>query len=116
MSSRSFVGRYVFPDGELLDMGVTLLSMESAGFEVRDLENLREHYAATLRRWIHNLETNWDTVVELVGEPRARIWQLYIAGSVNGFDDGGLQIAQVLGVKPDADGASGMAPTRAGWG
>ena len=116
MRSRSFVGRYVFPDGELLDMGRTVLSMESAGFEVRDLENLREHYAMTLRHWVHNLEEQWDAAVELVGERRARVWQLHMSASVNAFEDGGLQLGQTLGVRPDAAGASGMPPTRVGWG
>ena len=115
MTSGSFVGRYVFPDGELIDMGRTVLAMEQAGFEVRDLENLREHYARTLRHWVANLEAHWDEAVRLVGVRRARVWQLYMSGSVNGFDDGGLQLGQVLGVKPLPGGVSAMPPTRAGW-
>jgi cyclopropane-fatty-acyl-phospholipid synthase len=113
---RSFVNRYVFPDGELLDVGVTALCMESAGFEVRDVENLREHYALTLRQWVANLEDNWDEAVELVGEARARVWVLYMSGSINGFEDGGLQLNQTLGVRPHSDGRSGMPRTRSGWG
>ena len=113
---RSFVNRYVFPDGELLDVGVTALVMERAGFEIRDVENLREHYASTLRQWVVNLEDTWDEAVKLVGEARARIWLLYMSGSVNGFDDGGLQLNQTLGVRPHPDGRSDMPPTRSGWG
>ena len=52
LGSRSFVGRYVFPDGELIDVGEVVLAMERAGFEVRDVESLREHYARTLRAWV----------------------------------------------------------------
>ena len=115
LSGRSFVGRYVFPDGELLDLGDTILAMERAGFEVRDVENLREHYARTLRHWVANLESNWAAAVELVGEPRCRVWQLYMSGSSNGFYDGGLQLYQTLGVKAD-DGHSLMPATRADWG
>ena len=48
----SFIGRYVFPDGELIDVGDSVLAMERAGFEVRDVESLREHYALTLRAWV----------------------------------------------------------------
>ena len=59
----SFVGRYVFPDGELIDVGDVVLAMERAGFEVRDVESLREHYARTLRAWVANLEANWDEAV-----------------------------------------------------
>jgi cyclopropane-fatty-acyl-phospholipid synthase len=112
---RGFVYRYVFPDGELLDVGATVMSMERAGFEVRDVENLREHYAATLRMWVANLERNWDRVVELVGEGRARVWLLYMSGSINGFDSNNNAIHQVLGVVPEPSGASHMPPTRATW-
>jgi cyclopropane-fatty-acyl-phospholipid synthase len=112
---RSFVGRYVFPDGELVDVGGTVLAMEQAGFEVRDVESLREHYARTLRQWVANLETNWDAAVELVGVPRAKIWRLYMAGSAIGFEDGGIAIHQVLGVLPTPDGASAMPATRRDW-
>lgn len=111
----SFVGRYVFPDGELIDVGRTVLAMEAAGFEVRDVESLREHYARTLRAWVDNLEQRWSEAVALVGEPRAKIWRLYMAGSAIGFDDGGINVHQVLGVVPGPDGSSSMPPTRRDW-
>ena len=111
----SFFGRYVFPDGELLDVGDVVLAMEQSGFECRDLESLREHYAKTLRGWVANLEANWDCAVEEVGLARARIWRLYMAASVVGFENGGIAVHQVLGVVPDA-GRSGMPPTRSSWG
>jgi cyclopropane-fatty-acyl-phospholipid synthase len=115
MTNRSFVGRYVFPDGELLDLADTIATMERAGFEVRDVENLREHYAATLAHWVANLEHHWDRAVELVGERRARVWLLYMSGSINGFDDAGLEIHQTLGVKSGRQ-HSGLPPTRRDWG
>ncbi len=115
LKRRSFAYRYVFPDGELLDLGDSVLAMEGAGFEIRDVENLREHYARTLRCWVANLQQHWDDAVALVGERRARIWLLYMSGSVNGFDDAGLQLHQVLGVRNDADGTSGMPSSRVGW-
>ena len=65
---RSFIGRYVFPDGELIDIGESVRAMERAGFEVRDVESLREHYAKTLRAWVANLEAEWDAAVALAGE------------------------------------------------
>ena len=107
--------RYVFPDGELLDVGNTALAMEEAGLEVRDIESLREHYALTLRQWVANIEEHWDAVVALVGVGRARVWRLYMAASAVGFDDGGLAIHQVLGVLPMTDGTNGMPLTRNGW-
>jgi cyclopropane-fatty-acyl-phospholipid synthase len=115
LPSRSFVNRYVFPDGELLDVGLTVQRMEEAGFEVRDVENLREHYAITLRHWVANLERNWSDAVELVGANRARVWQLYMSGSVNGFDDAGIQLHQTLGVRLHDGGRSDMPRTRRSW-
>lgn len=112
---RSFIGRYVFPDGELIDVGRVVLAMEEAGFEVRDVESLREHYAKTLRAWVGNLQRHWDAAVAEVGVRRARVWQLYMAASANGFEDGGISIHQVLGVAPGPEGRSGMPPTRSAW-
>ena len=112
---RTFMGRYVFPDGELIDVGKVVLMMEHAGFEVRDVESLREHYAKTLRAWVANLQQHWDVAVADVGLHRARVWQLYMAASANGFEDGGISIHQVLGVVPGPDGRSGMPSTRSAW-
>lgn len=115
LGGRTFIGRYVFPDGELLDVGEVILAMQRAGFEVRDVESLREHYAKTLRAWVANLENGWDEAVALVGERRANIWRFYMAASANGFEDAGLAIHQVLGVISEPDGESGMPPIRTGW-
>jgi len=115
LGTRTFIGRYVFPDGELVDVGEVVLAMERAGFEVRDVESLREHYARTLRCWVANLEARWDDAVALVGRARADIWRLYMAASAVGFEDGGIAIHQVLGVVPSPDGSSGMPRTRGDW-
>jgi len=115
LGRRSFVGRYVFPDGELADVADVVRAMQQTGFEVRDVESLREHYSRTLRHWVANLEDSWAEAVALVGLPRANIWRLYMAASAIGFDDGGLAVHQVLGVVPAADGRSGMPATRAHW-
>ncbi len=108
INPRGFMARYVFPDGELIEVGSVVSEVQAAGFEARHVEDLREHYAITLRAWLANLEANWDQAVRLVGEARARIWRLYLAGCAVNFDDGGTLIHQVLGVKLD-DGRSGMA-------
>ena len=115
LGGRKFMGRYVFPDGELLDVANTVTAMQRAGLEVRDVESLREHYALTLRRWVANLEDGWNEAVTLVGEGRARVWRLYMGASAVGFEDGGIAIHQVLGVACDADGLSGMPATRDDW-
>ena len=95
---RSFIGRYVFPDGELIDIGESVRAMERAGFEVRDVESLREHYAKTLRAWVANLEAEWDAAVDLAGERRARVWRLYMAASAVNFEAGRINVHQALGV------------------
>jgi cyclopropane-fatty-acyl-phospholipid synthase len=115
LRGRTFMNRYVFPDGQLIDVARVERGMEDAGLEVRDVESLREHYARTLRHWVANLEAHWEEAVALVGAERARVWRLYMCGSVNGFEDGGIAIHQVLAVKPDDRGTSGMPSTRAGW-
>ena len=79
-----FIDAYVFPDGELAPMGRTLSTLEDAGFEVRDVEAIREHYALTLRRWVANLEADWARAVRLTGFGRARVWRLYMAAAGRG--------------------------------
>jgi cyclopropane-fatty-acyl-phospholipid synthase len=105
---RSFINRYVFPDGELHEVGRVISITQDAGFEVRHVESLREHYALTLRRWVANLEAHWDEAVAEVGAPRARVWRLYMAGSAIGFEAGRTQIHQVLSVPREPSGGSGV--------
>lgn len=112
-SSRSFIGRYIFPDGELHDVGVVISEMQARGLEVRDVESLREHYSRTLRCWIANLEADYEGAVALVGAGRARAWRLYMAGSALAFDAGRIGLHQVLAVRPHDDGRSDMPPVRA---
>jgi cyclopropane-fatty-acyl-phospholipid synthase len=112
----SFVGRYVFPDGELVQVGRVATIMEEVGLEVRDVEGLREHYARTTRAWVANLERSWDDVVAEVGIGRARVWLLYLTASAVQFDRWSIAIHQVLAVRPEDDGTSCMPATRDGWG
>ncbi|QVQ51975.1 class I SAM-dependent methyltransferase [Spiractinospora alimapuensis] len=99
------INRYVFPDGELEGPGWLNTEMNEAGFEVRHQENLREHYALTLRDWSANLDRNWEAAVAQVGEGTARVWRLYIAGSRLGFERNVVQLHQILGVKLDGTDA-----------
>ena len=115
MGPRTFIHRYVFPDGELIDVGDTVVAMQSAGFEVRDVESLREHYALTLRCWVANLQEHWREAASMVGEGRARVWLLYMVASAIGFEDGGIAIHQALGVVPDERGDVAMPRTRLDW-
>jgi cyclopropane-fatty-acyl-phospholipid synthase len=109
-----FIDRYVFPDGELEGVGLIVSAMQDNGLEVRHEENLREHYARTLAGWCANLGEHWDEAVDEVGAERARVWALYMAGSRLGFERHTIELHQVLGVKVDADGTSGM-PLRPDW-
>jgi cyclopropane-fatty-acyl-phospholipid synthase len=109
-----FINRYVFPDGELEGPGYLISLMHDAGFEVRHEENLREHYAKTLAAWCANLDAHWDEAVAEVGQGTARVWRLYMAGSRLGFDRNHIELHQVLGVRLQADGTSGM-PLRPDW-
>ncbi|MFF1641255.1 class I SAM-dependent methyltransferase [Streptomyces sp. NPDC058246] len=108
-----FIDAYVFPDGELAPIGTTVTQLERAGFEVRDVESIREHYALTLRRWVANLEAQWARAVQLTSPGRARVWRLYMAASAVAFERNRIGVNQVLAIRtPEASGASGM-PLRA---
>ena len=102
-----FFNRYVFPDGELHEVGLVVSAIQRAGLEARHVESLREHYALTLRQWVRNLEASWDRAVREAGEARARVWRLYIAASAVGFEANQIEIHQVLATK-STDGRSGM--------
>ncbi|MBV9313531.1 MAG: class I SAM-dependent methyltransferase [Pseudonocardia sp.] len=109
-----FIDRYVFPDGELHGIGHLITVMTGQNFEVWHEENLREHYVRTLADWSANLEAHWDEAVAEVGEQRARVWRLYMAGSQVGFERNNIQLHQVLGVRLDDRGRSSM-PLRPDW-
>ncbi len=113
LSGPSFIDRYVFPDGDLIPIAATVRIAEGCGFEIRDLESLREHYAMTLQHWIRNLESRSAEATCSVGETVYRIWRLYMAGSAHGFAVGRLNVYQALFVK--CRGASGLPLTRADW-
>jgi cyclopropane-fatty-acyl-phospholipid synthase len=107
-----FIGRYVFPDGELLPLDFTTRAAERAGFEVRDVENLREHYARTLRAWVENLAANYVAAVDATDWRTERIWRIYMAGSARNFALGRMGLMQTLLAKPRRDGTSEIPPTR----
>jgi cyclopropane-fatty-acyl-phospholipid synthase len=110
----TFISRYVFPDGELVPIGITFRAAEGSGFEVRDVESLREHYALTLGQWVRRLEDNADEARRIVDETTYRVWRLYMAGSAHGFRTGRINVYQALLIRPDR-GESGLPLTRADW-
>lgn len=110
----TFTDAYIFPDGELVPIATTLHAAEQSGFEVRDVENLREHYYLTLVQWLHRLEANEPRAKELVGDIKYRTWRLYLAGSAHYFRSGKLDLYQTLLLKPPG-GVSGLPLTRENW-
>jgi cyclopropane-fatty-acyl-phospholipid synthase len=110
----TFQNRYVFPDGELVPINVTLRCAEEAGFEVRDVESLREHYVLTLRHWARRLELHREEALRLINEPTYRVWRLFLPGSAYGFAAGLLNVFQAVLLKPE-EGRSGFPLTRADW-
>jgi cyclopropane-fatty-acyl-phospholipid synthase len=114
-TGRTFIDAFVFPDGELLPLADVVSAIDTADLEVRDVESLREHYARTLRQWVANLEGQWDRAVELTSSGRARVWLLYMTGSALSFEAGRIGVAQVLAVRRQADGHSGLPATRTSW-
>ncbi len=108
----AFIDTYVFPDGKLTAAHNVIAAAEGAGFEVRDVESLREHYAMTLRHWVRSLEEKSRDATELVGEHHFRIWRLYMSASANAFTNAAINIIQTLLAKPDAEGKSHIPLTR----
>jgi cyclopropane-fatty-acyl-phospholipid synthase len=108
INAGGFINRYVFPDGELESVGTLIREMEDIGFEIRHEENLREHYAQTLRHWSANLDDHWEEAVREVGRGRARVWRLYMAGCVVGFERNKIQLHQVLATRLDSGGGARM--------
>ncbi|MEU6469334.1 class I SAM-dependent methyltransferase [Streptomyces massasporeus] len=112
----AFIDSYVFPDGELQPIGATVAQLENAGFEVRDVEAIREHYALTLRRWVERLEADWQRAVRLTSPGRARVWRLYMAASALAFERNRIGVNQVLAVRTPDPGTSGMPLRARTWG
>jgi cyclopropane-fatty-acyl-phospholipid synthase len=111
LQNGSFIDKYVFPNGDLVTLATELESAESAGLEVRDVENLREHYARTLCLWVDRLQQNRPAILQKVSERTYRIWLLYMAGSAVAFQRGKLMVYQVLLRRLDS-GQSRLPDTR----
>lgn len=108
LETGAFIDRYVFPDGELTGSGRIITAAQDAGLEVMHEENLRRHYALTLKGWCDNLRDHWDECVAEVGVGTARVWGIYMAGSRLGFERNEIQLHQVLAVRTDDDGHDGF--------
>ena len=104
--------KYVFPGAELDHIGMSIQQLEAHNFEVHDVENLREHYARTCRLWAERLAARFEEAIAEVGEPKARLWLLYLSGCSLGFDAGSIRIYQTVATRR-VKGPTGLPPTRA---
>ena len=101
LGSGLFGARYIFPDGELIPVSEVNLLAEQAGFEVRDVENLREHYAMTLRHWANRLTERRTEAIAVANETLYRTWKLYLSAAAYGFESGEINVNQSLLTKPE---------------
>jgi cyclopropane-fatty-acyl-phospholipid synthase len=113
IARRGFIGRYVFPDGELPGVGRLVREFQRAGLELQHEENLRVHYGKTLHAWCDNLDAHWDDAVAEVGQATARVWAVYLAGSRLAFERNDIQLHQLL-LTRTCEGESGF-PLRPDW-
>ena len=111
----SFIERYVFPEGDIPPLSILLRAAESSGFEIRDVENLREHYGLTLEHWLRRLEAAHSAALAFVPEETYRVWRLYLAGSGHGFRRGHIAVYQALLTKLDDRGGAQLPLTRTDW-
>lgn len=100
LGAGEFIGRYVFPDGELPHVSLAISELSRAGLELVDAESLRRHYGRTLWAWSDRLEARVDEARESAGEMRTRIWRAYLAGCAHAFDAGWINIYQLLIGRP----------------
>jgi len=110
-----FGNKYIFPDGELVALNDVNRMAEAAGFEVRDVENLREHYSLTLRRWVTGLEAKRAEAIAVSNETTYRTWRLYMSSAAYEFDTARQHLTQTLLVKPDPNGRTCLPLTREDW-
>ncbi|WP_375476257.1 class I SAM-dependent methyltransferase [uncultured Jatrophihabitans sp.] len=108
----AFIESYIAPDMHMRPLARTLQHLENAGFEIRDVEAMREHYVRTVEHWIDTFDRHYEEFVALQGEEVARVWRLYLVGGALAFDEGRMGVDQFLCVKPTVDGGSGMPATR----
>ena len=106
------IAKYIFPGGELDDIGRSIVAMERAGFEIQDVEAWRMHYARTTKLWCERLTAEHQRAISYVGEEKYRIWVAYLAGVSLAFSRGTLRIFQTL-VSKSAKGSPPLPPTRA---
>jgi cyclopropane-fatty-acyl-phospholipid synthase len=111
----AFIETYIAPDMHMKPLATTVGMLAGAGLEIRDVHAMREHYVWTSWAWRRTLDERWDEVVAMLGEVGARVWRLYLAGGGLAFAENRMGVDQILAVRPDRTGRSGIRATRRGW-
>lgn len=111
----TFIESCVAPVMHTRPPGQTITLLEDAGFEVRSVEALREHYVRTIAAWHRRLEDHWGDFVALAGREAARGWRLHLVGGALAFEAGRMGVEQILAVRPSRRGSSGMPAAPATW-
>jgi cyclopropane-fatty-acyl-phospholipid synthase len=106
----AFIESYIAPDMHMRPMSETVGFLERAGFEIREVQELREHYVRTVDDWLDTFESHYSDAVAMVGEEMARVWRLYLVGGGLSFEEGRMGVDQILAVRPSAVGESAMPP------
>lgn len=107
-----FIEAFIAPDMHMRPVGETVDLIAGAGFEIRDVHALREHYVWTVEAWLDTFESHVDELAALVGEEVVRVWRLYLVGGALTFEEGRMGVDQILAVRPGPAGQSGMPPRR----
>jgi cyclopropane-fatty-acyl-phospholipid synthase len=105
----AFIESYIAPDMTMVPVGETVTRLEAAGFEVRGVEAMREHYVWTVRAWAEELERHREEVIAVAGEGQLRVWRLYLAGGALAFEENRMGVNQILAVRTTVDSRSGLA-------
>lgn len=106
----AFISSYIAPDMTMVPVGRTVDRIEAGGFEVRDVEAMREHYASTVDAWARVLDEQQERALQLLGPEQLRVWRLYLAGGLLAFEENRMGVDQIVAVRSDDRGASGMPP------
>ncbi|MFI6316231.1 class I SAM-dependent methyltransferase [Nonomuraea sp. NPDC050556] len=91
-----FIESYIAPDMHMRPVGETIALLEGSGLVFTHAEAMGEHYVRTVRAWYDTFESRYAEAVALVGEERARVWRLYLVGGGLAFEQGRMNIHQIL--------------------
>ncbi|MDG4665706.1 cyclopropane-fatty-acyl-phospholipid synthase family protein [Mycobacterium sp. 236(2023)] len=99
----AFIESYIAPDMHMRPLWQTLRFLQDTGFEIRDVQAMREHYVSTVDRWIDTFEDRYGEFVALLGEETARVWRLYLVGGGLAFEEGRMGVDQILACRPTTE-------------